>query len=151
MPKLIGIATHEQSKGPIKKHQSIQVSLTTGLENDYRGQLNPRTQVTLLSAKTWDTICQDLNTALDWSERRANLLIDDMDFSAGEALIGQQIQVGKVLLEITRETNPCSRMEALCTGLKEALTPCWNGGIRCQVLKEGTIQLGDKIQLLKRI
>ncbi len=151
MPKLIGIATHAQSKGAITQHQSIQVHLKTGLENDYRGQCNPRTQVTLLSAQTWERICQTLDVKLDWSERRANLLVDDMDFSEGDALIGQQVQVGKVLLEITAETDPCARMEQLCPGLKEALSPDWNGGIRCKVLKEGTIQIGDKIQLLKRI
>jgi len=151
MPKLIGIATHAQAKGPIVQHQSIQVHLKTGLENDYRGQFNPHTQVTLLSAQTWNRICQALGTTLDWSERRANLLVDDMDFSEGDSLIGQQVQVGKVLLEITAETDPCSRMEQLCTGLKEALTPNWNGGIRCKVLKEGIIQIDDKIHLLKRI
>ncbi|VAW49286.1 hypothetical protein MNBD_GAMMA04-1739 [hydrothermal vent metagenome] len=149
MAKLIGIATHVHSKAPITKHQSIQVSLESGLENDFRGQQNPKTQVTLLSAKTWDNICQSLNTSLDWSERRANLLIDDLDFSEGKALIGQHIQVGKLLLEITAETDPCERMEQLCPGLKNALTPNWHGGVRCQVLKEGGIQLGDNVYLLK--
>ncbi|MCF6298304.1 MAG: MOSC domain-containing protein [Thiomicrorhabdus sp.] len=151
MPKLIGIATHKEPKGAIIQHQSIQVHLKTGLENDYRGQCNPHTQVTLLSAQTWNHVCQTLSVTLDWTERRANLLVDDIDFSEGNALIGQQVQVGQVLLEITAETDPCARMEQLCTGLKEALTPTWNGGIRCKVLKEGIIQIGDKIHLLKRI
>jgi MOSC domain-containing protein YiiM len=150
MPKLIGIATHKEPKGAIIQHQSIQVQLKTGLEGDYRGQLNPQTQVTLLSSKTWNSICKTLGITLDWSERRANLLVDDIDFSQGNDLIGQQIKIGKVLLEITAETDPCNRMEQLSTGLKQALTPHWNGGIRCQVLKEGTLQIGDKIHLLKR-
>ena len=150
MATLIGIATHAYSKAPITIHQSIQVSLKSGLENDYRGQQNPKAQVTLLSANVWDSICQSLNTSLDWTERRANLLINDLDFSEGQALIGQQIQVGTLLLEITAETDPCQRMEALCPGLKNALTPNWHGGVRCQVLKEATIQLGDQVHFLKR-
>ncbi len=149
MPKLIGIATHSCSKGAISKHQSIYVHLKSGLEKDYRGQLNAQTQVTLLSAKTWRRVCQALNTTLDWSERRANLLIDDMNFSEGRQLIGQRIKVGPILLEITAETDPCERMEQLCKGLKKALTPNWSGGVRCKVLKEGKIKLGDPVQRLK--
>lgn len=151
MPKLIGIATHTHTKGPIIQHQSILLHLKTGLENDYLGRCNPRRQVTLLSAKTWNNICKNLGTTLDWSERRANLLVDDMDFSEGKALIGQQIQVGTVLLQITAETDPCSRMDQLCAGLKKALTPNWSGGICCQIRKEGTIQIGDNVQLINRI
>ncbi|VAW49581.1 hypothetical protein MNBD_GAMMA03-346 [hydrothermal vent metagenome] len=94
MPKLIGIATHTHTKGPIIQHQSMLLHLKTGLENDYLGCCNPRRQVTLLSAKTWNNICKNLGTTLDWSKRRADLLVDDMDFSEGKALIGQQIQVG---------------------------------------------------------
>ncbi|MCF6344846.1 MAG: MOSC domain-containing protein [Thiomicrorhabdus sp.] len=151
MPKLIGIATHTQAKGAITQHQSIQVTLQAGLENDYRGQRDPQKQVTLLSAKTWNRICQNLGISLDWSERRANLLIDDIDFNEGETLIGQQVQIGKILLEITAETDPCSRMDELHLGLKKALAPNWSGGARCKVLKAGTIQIGDKIHVLKRI
>ncbi len=151
MPKLIGIATHAQAKGPIIQHQSIQVTLKTGLENDYRGQCHPLYQVTLMSAKTWNAICQNAGITLDWTARRANLLIDDMDFSQGEELIGQQIQVGKILLEIMAETDPCSRMDECHPGLKKMLTPNWFGGVRCKVLKAGTIQIGDRIHLLKRI
>ncbi len=151
MPKLIGIATHAQAKGPITQHQSIQVTLKSGLKNDYRGQCHPLYQVTLMSAQTWNTVCQKLGTPLDWTARRANLLVDNMDFSQGEELIGQQIQIGKILLEITAETDPCSRMNEHHPNLKQALTLNWFGGVRCKVLKEGTIQIGDRIHLLKRI
>lgn len=149
MAKLIGIATHPCSKAPIEQHQTIAVSLEGGLENDFQGQKNPKTQVTLLSQKTWDNVCNSLDISLEWIERRANLLVDDMDFSA--AMIGQQIQVGKVLLEVTRETDPCARMDALHPGLKAALTPDWAGGIRCTVLREGTIKINDPISVLKRV
>jgi len=148
MTKLIGIATHPESKAPIIQHQSIYVSRENGLENDYQGSKNRRTQVTLLSLKSWDKACDLAGTELDWSERRANLLIDDIEFD--ESMIGQQVQIGSILLEITAETDPCDRMEALAPGLKAALTPNWYGGARCKVLREGQIQLGDKVSLLKR-
>ncbi|GKT12296.1 MAG: hypothetical protein ISEC1_P1273 [Thiomicrorhabdus sp.] len=149
MAKLIGIATHPASKAPIEQHQKISVTLAGGLDNDFQGKNNPKTQVTLLSLKTWQKVCASVNVDIDWTERRANLLVDDMDFN--ESMLGQQIQVGKVLLQITSETDPCARMDALHSGLKQALTADWAGGIRCTVLREGKIYLDDSIILLKRL
>ncbi len=148
MAKLIGIATHQESKGEITTHQSIKIKEKTGLKNDYQGQKNELTAVTLLSLKSWEQACQECGADLDWTERRANLLVDDFDFS--REMIGQQLQVGKVLLEITSETDPCPRMEALHPGLEDALKPDWRGGARCRVLRKGEIQIGDPVTLLKR-
>lgn len=149
MAKLLGIATHAESKGAISTHQHILVSVDKGLENDYRGQKDPQKQVTLLSKATWETVMAEIGEPIDWTQRRANLLIDDMAFN--EAMIGQQVQVGTVLLEITCETDPCSRMLALNPKLKAALTPDWRGGARCKVLRGGQIYLGDAVNLLKRV
>lgn len=149
MAKLIGIATHQTSKGPVTLHEAINVTKASGLANDYQGAKNKNTQVTLLSLNHWNIACQEAGKTIDWSERRANLLVDDIEFN--EQMIGQQIQVGSILLEITKETDPCARMEALHPGLKKALTPNWRGGARCKVLREGTLNLGDRVQLLARV
>ncbi|WP_178862343.1 MOSC domain-containing protein [Thiomicrorhabdus cannonii] len=149
MAKLIGIATHQASKGPIQTHERIHVSVESGLENDYQGAKNPIKQVTLLSLKSWQAACEEAGKTLPWTERRANLLVDEMDFDA--SMIGMQVQVGQVLLEIVCETDPCSRMEALQPGLKQAMMPDWRGGARCKVLRAGDIQLGDQVHLLKRV
>ncbi len=149
MAKVIGIATHQASKGAITTHLQINATTKAGLENDYQGQKHQQTQVTLLSKKSWDQACAEVGVTLDWTERRANLLINDIEFNA--AMIGQQIQIGGVLLEITRETDPCQRMDNLHAGLKIALTPEWRGGARCMVLRAGMIKTGDSVHLLKRV
>jgi len=148
MAKLIGIATHTASKGPITEHQTIKVSKDSGLQDDFQGARRRSTQVTLLSLKSWQAACQEAGADIDWTERRANLLIDDMEFD--ESMVGQQVQIGDVLLEITRETDPCLRMDELHPGLKQALTPDWRGGARCKVLREGRIKVGDRVQRLSR-
>ncbi len=148
MAKLIGIATHTESEGAITTHETIKISEETGLKNDYRGSLKTETAVTLISQKSWEKACQECGAKLDWTERRANLLINDIEFN--DDMIGQQVQIGNVLLEITRETNPCLRMEDLHKGLFKALAPQWRGGARCKVLRKGEIQLGDKVTVLKR-
>jgi len=149
MKKLIGIATHQTSKGCITEHETIKVSKESGLKNDYQGSKNPKTQITLLSLKNWNLACAEAGKSLDWTERRANLLIDDIEFN--DQMIGEHIQVGEVLLEITAETDPCARMDALAPGLKKALTPNWRGGARCKVLRQGTIRINDRVQVLARV
>ena len=148
MAKLIGIATHQESKGEISTHSEISITPESGLENDYQGQKNRQTQVTLLSLKSWQQACKEAGKEINWTERRANLLINDIEFS--ESMIGSQVQIGTVLLEITKETDPCSRMDALQPGLKAALTPDWRGGARCKVLRKGQVSIGDKVTILKR-
>lgn len=148
MAKLIGIATHLESKGVITTHEEISISTQEGLQNDYQGHQDAQTRVTLLSLNSWQKACKLCGADIDWTERRANLLIDDINFS--ESVIGQQVQIGQVLLEITQETDPCNRMEALQPGLKQALSPDWRGGARCKVLRHGHIKLGDNVTLLKR-
>jgi len=152
MAKIIGIATHQKSRSPIIEHDSINVTKESGLENDFQGARRPSTQVTLLSKKSWELACHEAGMSaesLNWTERRANLFIDDLDFN--ESMMGQQVQIGEVLLEMTRETDPCARMDALHPGLKAALTPDWRGGARCKVLRPGRIKIGDRVQVLARV
>ena len=49
--------------------------------------------------------------------------------------------------EITRETDPCERMEALAPGLKAALLPDWRGGACAMVRQGGVIAVGDRIRI----
>ena len=59
-----------------------------------------------------------------------------------------RLRIGSdVVLAITRETDPCERMEALAAGLKAALTPDWRGGACARVVTGGWIAIGDTIRI----
>jgi MOSC domain-containing protein YiiM len=61
---------------------------------------------------------------------------------------GTKLRIGAdVLLEITRETDPCERMEALAPGLRAGLLVDWRGGACSRVLVGGTIRVGDTIRM----
>ena len=77
--------------------------------------------------------------------RRANLLIDGVEFDA--SFVGKRVRIGEAELEITEETDPCSRMDAQHAGLTAALEPEWRGGVCCKVLKGGDIQIGDRVEI----
>jgi MOSC domain-containing protein YiiM len=77
--------------------------------------------------------------------RRSNLLIDQFDLPQ---VPGVLLRIGAdVVVEITRETDPCERMEALAPGLKAALLPDWRGGACAMVRQGGVIAVGDRIRI----
>jgi len=62
--------------------------------------------------------------------------------------IGQQVRIGGVVLEITEETKPCSRMDEAHDGLRQALVPEWRGGVTCRVISGGPLTIGDPVTLI---
>ena len=89
-----------------------------------------------------------LGKDIHWLDRRANLLVDGIEFCA--AMVGKVLKIGNVQLLITRETDPCRRMDQLHPGLGQALQRQWRGGVCCQVLKPGVIGLGDPIEIIEQ-
>jgi MOSC domain-containing protein YiiM len=146
MARLIGIATHQSSRGEICRHTSIKASLELGLD-DYPGRKNLKTAITILSQEQWQLSTQLAGCAsLDWTERRSQLLIDKGTFSKND--LGKRIQIGDLILQVTAETDPCQRMDDLCPGLRKALASDFRGGIRCCIIKPGEIKLGDEVRWL---
>ena len=142
--KLIGIARKAKSRAPMETLEQITCSTALGVDGDYRGKLRKR-QVTILSNEDWQTACAVIDrTDLPWTTRRANLLVSGIPLPRD---IGAKISIGSVVFEITGETDPCRRMEDAAKGLEEALRPDWRGGVTCRVIKDGTIQCGDAVQI----
>ena len=127
---------------------SVQVSIESGLAGDFRGAVKPggrgRRQVSLLERGDWDAAMAETGHSLPWQERRANLLVDGLDLPR---VPGTRLRIGDVVLEITQECDPCSRMETLAPGLKAALTPDWRGGALARVIAGGRIAVGDMIEV----
>ncbi len=146
---LAGIARHGRARGPIETIDRVEVSLDGGIAGDHRGARKPgatgRRQVTLMERGDWEAAMAEVGRNIAWSERRANLLVDGLDLPK---TAGTRLRIGDdVLLEITRETDPCERMEALAPGLRAALTPDWRGGACTRVLAGGVIAIGDPIRI----
>ena len=140
MLRLQGIAYKTAKKAPILTVDRAVITIPDGIIGDWRGGggIFRGRQVTVLSSAQWHAACIELGEILAWTDRRANLLIEGHDFIAAD--VGRTIVfVGGVELEITGETKPCKRMEAVRPGLKAALTPFWRAGVTCRVVKGGTL------------
>ncbi|KQN26095.1 molybdenum cofactor biosysynthesis protein [Sphingomonas sp. Leaf33] len=148
MGVLVGIARHARPKAPMEVVEHVRVTPETGIAGDFRGAMKGkpyRRQVTLIERGDWDVAMAEVGHSLPWQERRANLLVGDLDLPQTK---GVRLRIGAdVVLEVTRETDPCERMEALAEGLRAALAPDWRGGACAMVITGGNIAVGDEIRI----
>jgi len=144
MSQLKSIAIKSIAKADMQTMQSAEITVAKGITGDFRGSQSDR-QVTILSESAWLKACDSVNADLAWTIRRANLLVDGIEFSVAD--VGKIVRIGDVELKITRETNPCALMDKQCQGLTAALTPEWRGGVCCNVITGGTIQIGDPVEI----
>lgn len=145
---LAGIARHARSRAPMEVLDHAQVTLDGGIVGDFRGAMKGkpyRRQVTLMERGDWDAATAEVGAGAPWQERRCNLLVDGLDLPQTP---GVRLRIGAdVVLEVTRENDPCFRMEAVVTGLEAALTPDWRGGACAMVIVGGAITTGDEIRI----
>lgn len=154
MGRLGGIARHDRPYGPIETLGHVSVTATEGVHGCIRGALaatkkTRKRQVSIIEAESWAAAMEDLGIAehdrLPWHARRANLLVEGLRLPR-EA--GTVIAIGTSLrIELTVETEPCERMDALLPGLKAALMPDWRGGVCGRVLTDGEIAVGDEVRI----
>lgn len=126
----------------------VEVTAAEGVHGDFRGSLKPgrnKRQVTVMTVKGWDDAQRDLRAPVSWEQRRVNLLVDGLalEQTAGARIVFES----GVVLEITGECDPCSRMEEVAPGLKAALLPRWRGGVTTRVLEGGLIRIGDNVRI----
>lgn len=141
--KLEAIAVRATPRKKMTELSKACVTNERGVDGDSRGNAGPR-QVTVLSSEAWHAACRDVGTDLPWTLRRANLLIRGIKLAD---TTGATLRIGKVLLEITGETLPCSRMDEQHPGLTQSLEPDWRGGVCCLVRVAGVVRVGDDVEI----
>ena len=144
MARLMGIATREKKRAPMVALERAAVTRENGVADDFRGKPGKR-QVTVLSKEGWAAACLASGEALDWTVRRANLLVEGLDLRKSTGCI---LAIGDLRLLITRETDPCERMAEVSPALERALLEEWRGGVCCRVLEAGKIAVGDPVELI---
>jgi len=124
------------------------VTVEEGLHGDFRGSLKPgrnQRQVTVMAVEGWRDALRELNAAVSWEQRRVNLLVEGLELERTEG--ARIIFDSGLVLEVTGECDPCSRMEEITQGLKAVLLPHWRGGVTTIVIESGPIRVGDNVRI----
>ena len=140
----IGIT--EKNNKAIEKKQSIEVIASKGIVGDrYFHDFNgDREQITLIESENIDYYNKTYNTDFDYLDFRRNIITKNIRLND---LVGKTIIVGEIKLKVNDLCRPCKNLQDRLGKnniIKEFLR---RGGLRCEILSSGTINVGDKIIL----
>src|ERR1043166_3126958 len=148
--QLIGIFIGER-KGhdllPIDKVEAVAGRGLTGdryflKEGTYSNKDGPDREVTLIEAEALEGLAREYDITLQPPQTRRNLLPRGVPLNP---LVGKTFAIGPVVLRGIRLCEPCGHLEKLtCKGVETGLKH--RGGLRAQVVKGGTLEVGGKIQ-----
>jgi MOSC domain-containing protein YiiM len=147
--RLLAIAIHPSKTAPMAPRDSVAVVAGSGIVDDYyslgkhgSGVVRPDQEVTLIEAEAIAAACQDYKLEFDHLTTRRNLLTDGVPLNH---LVGKEFSVGEVILRGVELCEPCGHLEELTIpGIKQTLIH--RGGLRAQVVRSGTLQVGDRIR-----
>ena len=138
----IGIT--EKNNQEIEKKESIEVVASKGILGDrYFHDFNgDREQITLIESENIDYYNNTFNTKFTYLEFRRNIVTKNIQLND---LVGKTITVGEIKLKVNDLCRPCKNLQNRLGQnniIKEFLK---RGGLRCEILTSGFINVGDKI------
>jgi MOSC domain-containing protein YiiM len=121
---------------PMEELQEAQVMNDFGFEGCVHARPGRARQVLLVDKETLDAM--DLQPGII----RENITTTGLNVNS--LAIGQQLRVGRTLLEVSEICAPCDQMEKIRPGLRKEL---WGRrGMLCRVVEGGMIRRGDMIE-----
>ena len=139
---IYGIAIKRKKREALESVQEASITQRDGIIGDCRGGGGTlhRRQITVISLEQWEEACREIRLELPFFARRSNICVSGYSFGPQDK--GKKFYAGSggVVLEITGETEPCSRMDEVAPGLQKALAPNWRGGVTCRVVYGGEIK-----------
>jgi len=131
-----GLFVCPEKKGKVLSRDEVRLN-PNGLEGDFHNSTTSRRQVLLLSAEVLNEF------GLAPGSLRENVVVDGLDVM--NLPEGQFLHAGTAVLEITVPCEPCTQMERIRKGLKQALGG--KRGMFAKVVTPGTIRVGDAVRL----
>lgn len=127
-------------RGPMDACDSVEFVANQGMAGS--ADQGGRRQVTVIASEVFDALSQQLDTEVDPTMRRANVMVRGLALQGSR---GRLLAIGSARLRVGGETRPCERMDEQLPGLTLALDPEWRGGIYGQVEVSGLVSVGDQV------
>ena len=146
MSFVLKIGITEQNNKEIELKERIEVIASKGIVGDrYFHDFNgDREQITLIESENIDYYNKTFNTNFNYLEFRRNIVTKNIQLND---LVGKTIFIGKIKLKVNDLCRPCKDLQMRLGKdniIKEFLR---RGGLRCEILSSGTINVGDKINV----
>ena len=144
MSKVIEIAISQSLKGKMESVNSIQVIAGEGVIKDRHLKKNndKRNQITLIEIENIKYYNRAAKTLIKSADFRRNIITEGIKLNQ---LLGKEFVIGEVKLKAHDLCRPCKYLQERLKQkdfIKEMLH---KGGIRCEILTNGIINVGSKI------
>ena len=137
------IAIRPAAKADVAIKEEAILLADSGIEGDHYGKSGKR-EVTLIQAEHLEEVSRLLGKPIEKGITRRNLVVRGLDLRTYK---NKSLKIGAVILEVTGDCHPCSRMDlVLGPGGLKAMDG--RGGITARVIQGGTIRTSDQISPL---
>jgi MOSC domain-containing protein YiiM len=137
------------AKAPMETVERILAIPGAGLEGDRyalkQGSFYkplPDYELTLIESEAIEAMKRDYKIDIAAGNARRNIVTSDVPLNH---LVGRDFRIGEVRIHGIRLCEPCSHLEGL-TGKPVIKGLLHRGGLRAQILTQGVIRVGDKIE-----
>ena len=147
MSKIIGLGIAKNNNQKIEEVSKAEVVAGKGIVGDRHFQENNsvRNQITLIESENIDYYNNKFKSNYSFLDFRRNVITKGIELND---LVGKKLLIGNIKVEGHDLCRPCKHLEETLNGkdiIKEFLR---RGGLRCEILTSGTINLQDKITIL---
>ena len=143
----IGIAKENNQKFKIEQVNNVEVIAGKGIKGDryYHDYNEAKKQITLIESENIDYYNKKFSTNFSYLDFRRNLITENIQLND---LVGKKLSIGQIDIEVHDLCRPCAYLQEILGKdniVKEFLR---RGGLRCEILVSGNIQVGDEIRVL---
>ena len=146
MGKVIEIAISHNLKGKMESVNSVEVVAGAGIVKDrhFKKNNNKKNQITLIeieNIKYYNQVSKVLIPSIDF---RRNIITEGIKLNE---LIDKEILIGAIKIKVNDLCRPCKFLQDTLNQknlIKELL---YKGGLRCEILNNGKISVGDEVKL----
>ena len=147
MSKVIKLGITKNSAQKIEEVEKIEILSGKGVVGDrsFQDSNDARKQITLIESENIDYYNNKFNIDYTYLDFRRNVVTKGIELNN---LVGKKLSIGNIEIEVHDLCRPCKHLEETLKGkdiIKEFLH---KGGLRCEILTSGTINLEDEITIL---
>ena len=147
MFKIIELGVAKNNNQKIEKVSKVELVAGKGIIGDrhFHEKNSVRSQITLIESENIDYYNNKFKTNYSYLDFRRNVVTQGIELNS---LVGKKISIGNIEIEGHDLCRPCKHLEEHLKGkdiIKEFLR---RGGLRCEILTSGTVNLQDKITIL---
>jgi len=145
MSKVIEIGISRQKGGLIQKVEKIEVKKGKGIVGDrhFKEKNEKKSQITLIEIENINNFNKTSKTNIHALNFRRNIITQGIKLNE---LVGKDFFVGSIKLKAHDLCRPCKYLQELIKQTNFVKEFLLKGGLRCEILSDGEINLGDIIK-----